>query len=164
MIFGVKKIWHENLTDWTTSPVRCNHFTLENPSHFNSTIHTHFWLIIYVIAEEKQTVTHLPISPENVAILTGEILNFFIWLKVCCVLSNVGGSEKNRLWCVETRMSGKQRYSKCSKLPPSAWIHASSVFATDTIQYSFIRSCQNAATYNDRTGEICRKWKCKNGT
>jgi len=33
-------------------------------------------------------------------------------------------------------MSGKKRYSKCSKLPPSAWIHASSVFATDTIQYN----------------------------
>ena len=27
----------------------------------------------------------------------------------------------------------------------------------NTIQYSFIRSCQNAATYNDRTGEIRRK-------
>ena len=27
----------------------------------------------------------------------------------------------------------------------------------NTIQYSFIRSCQNAATYNDRTGEISRK-------
>jgi len=31
----------------------------------------------------------------------------------------------------------------------------------NTIQYSFIRSCQNAATYNNRTGEICRKMKMK---
>jgi len=27
----------------------------------------------------------------------------------------------------------------------------------NTIQYSFIRSYQNAATYNNRTGEMCRK-------
>ena len=48
------------------------------------------------------------------------------WFCVCCVLSNVGGSEKsqlwvvvggsekNRLWCVATGMSGKQCHSKCS--------------------------------------------------
>jgi len=59
---------------------------------------------------------------------------------VCCVPPNIGGSEKswlwvgiggserNQLWCVAMEMSGKQLYSKCSKWPPSAWIHASSVF------------------------------------
>jgi len=26
-----EKIWHEHLTDLSTSPVICNHFTLENP-------------------------------------------------------------------------------------------------------------------------------------
>jgi len=34
MISGVlnsKKIWHENLTDLSTLPVRCSHFTLGNP-------------------------------------------------------------------------------------------------------------------------------------
>ena len=48
------------------------------------------------------------------------------WFWVCCVLSNVGGSEKsqlwvvvggsekNRLWCVATGMSGKRCHSKCS--------------------------------------------------
>ena len=57
--------------------------------------------------------------------------NFFIWLKLCCIPPNVsgsesrlqvgiGGSEKNRLWCVANGMSGKRRYSKCSKWPPSA--------------------------------------------
>ena len=30
-------------------------------------------------------------------------------------------------------MSGKQRYSKCSKWPPYAQIHASSFFATDQL-------------------------------
>jgi len=40
----------------------------------------------------------------------------------------IGGSEKNRLWCVANGMSGKQRYSKSSKWPPSARIHASSIF------------------------------------
>jgi len=67
-----------------------------------------------------------------------KIHNIFIWLKV--FFSNVcgseksqlwigiGGSEKNRLWCVPNGMSGKQHHSKCSKLPPSARIHASSLF------------------------------------
>ena len=40
----------------------------------------------------------------------------------------VSGSEKNRLWCVATGMSGKQWHSKCSEWPPSARIHASSLF------------------------------------
>jgi len=34
MIFGVlnpEKIWHQNLTGLSTSPVRCSYFTLENP-------------------------------------------------------------------------------------------------------------------------------------
>ena len=39
----------------------------------------------------------------------------------------VGGSEKNRLWCVATGMSGKQCHSMCSEWPPSALIHASSL-------------------------------------
>ena len=67
----------------------------------------------------KQTVIHLPTPPENVTTLTCELQNFFIWLKVCCVLSNVGGfqesqlwvvvggSENNQLWSVTTGMSGK---------------------------------------------------------
>ena len=79
-------------------------------------------------------------TTRNVTTLTCELQNFFIWLKVCCILSNVGGSqksqlwvviggsEKNRLWCVATGMSGKQCHSKCSKWPPSALIHASSLF------------------------------------
>ena len=35
MIFGMlnsEKIWHNNLTDLSTSPVRYSHFTLENPN------------------------------------------------------------------------------------------------------------------------------------
>jgi len=88
----------------------------------------------------KQTVIHLTTPRENVTTLTCEMQNCFIWLKVCSVLSNVGsskesllwvvigGCEKNRLWCVTTGMSGKQCHSKCSEWPPSALIHACSLF------------------------------------
>jgi len=88
----------------------------------------------------KQTVIHLSIPPENVTTLTCEMQNFFIWLNVCCVLSNIGGSgesqlwagiggsEKNRLWYVWQLESCKQRHSKCSEWPPSALIHAFSLF------------------------------------
>jgi len=133
MIFGVlnpEKIWHENLTGLSISPVRCSHFTLGNPKKSFSTvlfIHTSDYLCYL---RRKQTVIHLPTTPENVTTLTCELQNFFIWLKVCCVLSNVGssewshlwvvigGSEKNRLWCVITGISGKQRHSKFSEWPP----------------------------------------------
>ena len=40
----------------------------------------------------------------------------------------IGGSEKNWLWCMANGMPGKQRYSKCSKWPPSARVHASGLF------------------------------------
>jgi len=50
-------------------------------------------LIIFVISEENKLI-QLPTPPEYVITLTCKLLNFFIWLKVCCVLSNVGGSER----------------------------------------------------------------------
>jgi len=43
-----EKIWHEYLTDLSTSPIRCSHFTLGNSqSFFNIIIHTLY--IIFVI-------------------------------------------------------------------------------------------------------------------
>jgi len=101
---------------------------------FNSIIHTYFWL--FMLSQMKSNCN----PPADPTTLTCELQNFFIWLKVCCVLSKVGssekshlwvvvsGSEKNWLWCVATGMSGKQCHSKCSKWPPYALIHASSLF------------------------------------
>ena len=69
--------WHvkscENFTDLYTSPVTCSHFTLGNPKKviFNSIIHTYIWLFYYL--RRKQTVIHLPTSPENVATLTCDL-------------------------------------------------------------------------------------------
>ena len=87
-----EKIWHEKLTDLSTSPVICSHFILGNQEQFifNSTTHTHFWL--FMLHRRKQTVIHLPTTPENVTTLTCELQKFFVWLKVCCVLS------RWRLW------------------------------------------------------------------
>ena len=96
-------------------------------------VHTYFWLFTL-------SHIHLPTPPENVTTLTCEMQNFFIWLKACCILSNiggseesqlwvvVGGSEKSRLWCVATGLSGKQCHSKCSQWLSSALIHAYSLF------------------------------------
>jgi len=156
--------WHvkswENLT-WKSYtfvhlPVRCSHFTL----------------IIYVISDylcyirRKQTAVHLPTPPENVTTLTCELQHFLIWLKVCCVLSNVGGSKKsqlwvvvgysgkNRLWCVATGMSGNQCHSKCWEWPPSALIHASSLFRHRSVAY-YTTLCWNSA--HAATTSRCRK-------
>jgi len=137
-----ENISHENLTGLSTSSVRCSYFTLGNPKKviFMGIIYT--YTSDYLCCLWKQTVIHLPTPPENVTTQTCELQNFLIWLKYCCVLSSIAGSEdsqllvvisgseKNRLWCVATGMSGKQCYSKCSEWPPCALIHASSFFST----------------------------------
>ena len=143
MIFGVwnpENILQENLTDCPPclSDVATVTWEIEKKVIFDSIIHTYFWL--FTLPHKKSI--HLPTPPENITTLTCELWNYFIWLKVCCVLSNVGGSEesqlwfviggseKKRLWYVATGMSGKQCHSKCSEWPPSALIHASSLFLT----------------------------------
>ena len=146
MISGMWNPEWENLT-WksyrlSTSPVRYSYVPWEiEKSHFQQ-YYSYILLIIFIISQKKQSVIHPPTPPENVTTLTCELWNFLIWLKVCCVLSDVGGSEKsqlwvviggseeNGLWCVATGMSGKQCHSKCSKWPLSALIHASSFFRT----------------------------------
>ena len=129
-------LWHvkswENLTQksytLSTLPIRHSHCILGNRKKviFNSIIHTYFWL--FTLSHRKQSVIHLPTPPENITTLTCKLWNFFIWLKVCCILSDVGGSEKsqlwvviggsekNPLWCVATGMSGKQYHSKSDHL------------------------------------------------
>ena len=142
MIFGMlnpEKIWHQRVY-LPTSPVYCSHFTLGNPkSHFQQ-YYSYILQIIYIISEENKLLPPYPPHLKNVTTLPCKMHNFFIWLKVCCIPPNVGGSEKsrlwvgiggyekNRLWYVANGMSGKQRYSKCSKWPPSERIHASSLF------------------------------------
>ena len=85
-----------------------------------------------------------------------ELRNFFTRVKVCCVLSNVGGSEKSQLWvvvggseknrlrCVAAGMSNKQCHSKCSEWPPSALIHASSLFRHWSVA-QYTTPCWNSA-------------------
>jgi len=143
MIFGMwnpEKVSHENLTDCPPrlSDVTTVPWEIQKKS-FSTVLFIHTSDYLRYLTR-KQTVIHLPSPPENVTTLTCELQNFFVWLKVCCVLSDVGGSEKsqlwvviggsekNWLWCVVTEMSGKQCHSKCSEWPPSALIHASSLF------------------------------------
>jgi len=121
-----EKICHENLTNLSASPVRCSHFTLGNPKKSFSIVLFTNTSDYSCYLRRKQTVILLSTPTENVTTLTCELQNFFIGLKVRCVLSNVWGSEesqlcvviggswKNRLWCVATGMSGKQCHSKCS--------------------------------------------------
>jgi len=150
MIFGMlnpEKIWPEilqicppHLSDVATLSWHIQKVT------FISIIHTYFWL--FMLSQKKTHCKPLAHWSENVTALTCELQNYFIWLKVCCVLSNVGGSEKSQLWVVfggseKNRlwhclpdipgMSGKQCHSKCSEWPPSALIHASSLFDTDQL-------------------------------
>jgi len=135
----------ENLTRksyrLSTLPVRCSQCTLGNRKKsviFNSIIHTYFWL--FTLSHKKTICNPLAYPTWKYHHTNLWIAKHFIWLKVCCLLLDVagseksqlwvvvGGSEKNRLWCVATGMSGKQRHSKCSEWPPSALIHASSRF------------------------------------
>jgi len=112
-----EKIWDEHLTDLSTSPLICIHFTLGNPKKSFSTvllIHT-FDYLCYL--RRKQTLTHWPTPPEYVTTLTCEMLNFLIWLQVCFILSNVGGSD----WMAMKRTSfvAWQLWCRACNLPGS---------------------------------------------
>jgi len=133
-----EKIWHANLNDLSTSPVRCSHFTLGNQKIiFCSVFHTYIWL--FTLSQKKSNCNPLAHPKWKCYNNNLWLQNFYIWLNVCCVLSKletlkrrlwvvIGGSEKNRLWCVATGMSGKQCHSKCLEWPPSALVHTSSLF------------------------------------
>ena len=57
MIVGMlnpEKIWHENLTDLSTSSVICSQFTLVNPKKSFVNIITDILQIIYVTSEETK--------------------------------------------------------------------------------------------------------------
>ena len=125
--------------------------------------------------------------PPHLKSVTCKMYNFFIWLKVCCIPPNVGGFEKsqlwvgiggseifwkkNRLWCVANGMSGMQHYSKCSKWPPSARIHASSHFRhwSTASSTTLCWNSSNVATRRFRNSSVSRigtrymwnKWKDK---
>jgi len=139
MIFGTQnpeKIWHEMLDIYPPHLSGVATLPWEIQKSFSTVLFIQNSDYLCYISR-TQTVIHLPTPPENVTTLTCELQNFFIWLKVSCVLSNaggseesqlwvvVGGSEKKWLWCVATGMSSKQCHSKCSAL-----IHASSLFST----------------------------------
>ena len=103
----------------STLPVRCSHCILENRKKSVSTVYTYFWLFTL---SHKKTICNPLAHPTWKYYHTNVWINFFIRLKVRCVLSDVGCSEKSQLWRVATEMPGKQCYSKCSKWPPSALI------------------------------------------
>ena len=138
VIFGMlnpEKIWHKNLTGLSTSPLRCSYFTLGNQKKsfiFNNIIHTYLWL--FMLFQKKANCNLLAHPTWNVTTLTCEFQNFFIRLKVSCILWSVGGSEESQLWVV---IGGSEKnwfdvwqlecHSKCSEWPPSVLIHASSL-------------------------------------
>ena len=108
----------------------------------------------------KQTATPLPTTPEKCHCKHYLVKCTIFHLTQCILHSSkrrwlswvgIGGSEKNRLWCVANGISGKQCYSKCSEWPPSARIHASSVFrhwsiaSSTTLCWSSAMSQQDAS-------------------
>ena len=85
--------------------VRCSHFTLGNPKKvtFNSIIQTYFWL--FTLSHTKTNCNPLA-QPTWKCHHTCELMNCKTfssdWRFVVRVPQNVGGSEKNQLWCVAT--------------------------------------------------------------
>ena len=143
MIFVCVKSW-ENLTTiaCTVAHLTCILWPRNPKSRFLTVSFIYTCTSDYFrYLRRKQTVISLSTTPGKMSPhYLVKCTTFFIWLKVCYIPPNVGGSEKsrlwvgiggsekNRLWCVANGMSGKQRYSKCSNWPPSARIHASSLF------------------------------------
>ena len=82
------------------SVVASSHFILGNPKKsFSAVLFIHTSDHICYL-RRKQTVIHLPTPRENITTLTCELQNYSISLKVCCILSNVGGCEESPFWVV----------------------------------------------------------------
>ena len=138
VMLNPEKIWQENLTGWSISPIRCRYFTLGNPkSHYNSIIHIYFWL--FMLYQKKTNCNPLAHPTWKCHHTNWWIAKLFHRLKVCCVLSNVGNSERAicglssvalkrtscSMWQLECQASNVRN---CSEWPPSALVHASSLF------------------------------------
>ena len=168
MIFGVcnpEKIWHQQLVQLPTSPVYCSHFTLGNPKKSFTTvlfIHTSDYLSF-------QKKMPLPTTLKMSSHYCVKCPTFSSDWRYVIFLQTSVALKKSRLWCVANGMSRKQRYSKCSKWPPSARIHASSLFATDQLYRApcFVEiqpmSQQNASATRPYRGlmvlDTREKWK-----
>jgi len=101
MIFSMwnpEKIWRENLSDCPPYMSDVATVPWEIQKSFSTVLFIHTSDYLRYL-RRKQTVIHLPTQSENVTTLTCELQNFFIWLKVCCVLSD-GGCERSQLWVV----------------------------------------------------------------
>jgi len=100
---NLRKIWHEHRKHLSTKDVATIPWAI-HISLFQQYC-SHILLIIYVISEENKLnqLGHPAWKCHHTSLWTAK--TFFIRLKVCCVPSNVGGSEKNRLWCVATGVS-----------------------------------------------------------
>ena len=101
MIFCVlnsEKIWHQ----YTCPPHLHTVATLPweiQKSHFSTVSFINTCTSDYLrYLRRKQSVTPYSLHLKNVAALLCKMHNFFISLKVCCILPNVSGSEKSRLW------------------------------------------------------------------
>jgi len=102
MIFGMwnsEKIWHENLThcpprlsDVATVPWEIDEKSFSTVLFIHTSDYLH-----YLTRKQSNPLAH---PTWNITTLTCELQNFFIRLKLCCVLSDVGGSEKSQLWVV----------------------------------------------------------------
>ena len=132
-----EKIFHQQLIDLPTSPVSCSPLSWEIQKVIFTNI-IHAYLLFTFSPNKTNVVVNLPITPEKMSPHYHSCCGMYIVsfqtlvaLKRRVVLYGTSGCERSRLCCVATWMSGKQQckhHSKCSTWPPSAWIHASSLF------------------------------------
>jgi len=93
--FGVlnpEKIWHQFNSLYICSPHLYTVVKKSKKSHFSTVLFMH--TSDYLRYLRRKHPSHL----KNVTALPCKMQNFFIWLKVCCIPPNVGGSERSRLW------------------------------------------------------------------
>jgi len=85
----------QHLKERNKPSVRCKSFAIHKWVWWHFQVGWASGLQFVFFCDKKRK--HLPTPPENVTTLTCELQNFCIWLKVCYVLSNAGGSEESQL-------------------------------------------------------------------
>ena len=152
MIFGTlnpEKISHKNsytFVHHSTSPVRCSQLRWEiQKSHFTSIIHTYFWS--FTLSQTKTNCNPLPQATWKVTCTLKLVKCKTIssdW-RFVAFFSNVGGSGESQLLslvalkrasCNVWQLECQQAMSlQCLEWPPSALIHASSLFRHWSVAY-----------------------------
>ena len=154
-----EKIWHQYLVHLPISTVSLyrSHSTLEiqKKLFFNSIIHTCLRFFSRFLTSSQEKTNCYPLTHHTwkmSLVVPCKMHNFFIWLKLCCIPPNVGGSKKSRFW-VGIGSSEKNRQMVCQARNVTANVQSDHLLHGYMLP-AFFRHWSTASSITLRSAEI----------